>query len=118
MGEANTAAENPNAQRRTPSVGRSKGGMTDLGTLGGDYAIAYDVNRQRGRRGGSCEHSPRRSDHAFRWTAAGMTDLGTTTGGFSSQANAVDSKGSTVVGWSDVLGGVSARLSLDERRQE
>ena len=33
-----------------------------------------------------------------------MTDLGIL-GGFNSQANAVDSKGSTVVGWSDVLGG-------------
>jgi probable HAF family extracellular repeat protein len=81
--------------------------MTDLGTLGGDFARALDVNSSGDVVVGSSGLATGSNEHAFRWTAAGMTDLGTLLpgGGFRSQANAVDSKGSTVVGWSEVLNG-------------
>ena len=80
--------------------------MTDIGTLGGDFARALDVNSSGDVVVGSSSRATGSSEHAFRWTAAGMTDLGALiSGDFRSQATAVDSKGSTVVGWSHVLNG-------------
>jgi probable HAF family extracellular repeat protein len=78
--------------------------MTDLGSIGGDGAVAYDVN-SNGDVVVGWAATTSGNEHAFRWTAAGMTDLGTLPGGFRSQANAVDSTGSTVVGWSQLSNG-------------
>jgi probable HAF family extracellular repeat protein len=74
--------------------------MSDLGTLGGDSAIAYDVD-DKGDVVVGISSTGSSGSHAFRWTSAGMTDLGSFGG--DSQANAVNGSGSTVVGWSDDL---------------
>jgi probable HAF family extracellular repeat protein len=49
--------------------------MTDIGTLGGEFSYAWDINDQgviTGEASTAVEEV-----HAFRWTSAGMIDLGT-----------------------------------------
>ncbi len=55
--------------------------LTDLGTLGGEYSYAWDINDQGKVTG---EASTNTLDvHAFIWTSAGMRDIGTLGGNYS-----------------------------------
>ena len=79
------------------------GGMVDLGTLGGDFSTAWDVNA-RGQVVGSASLPDDATSHAFSWTQAGGTvDLGTL-GGAGSEAFAVNASGDAV-GSSDTAAG-------------
>jgi probable HAF family extracellular repeat protein len=67
--------------------------LTDLGTLGGQFATAYGVN-EFGRVVG--ESSPARGDsRAFLWDGTAMTDLGTVAGDYS-RAEAINDAGQIV----------------------
>jgi len=64
--------------------------MTDLGTLGGDYSYAWDINDQGTITG---EAANKAGDvHAFIWTASGMRDIGTL-GGSTSLGRAINETG-------------------------
>jgi probable HAF family extracellular repeat protein len=81
-------------------------GMRDIGTLGGDGAIASAVNREGQVVGESDIPSSQKkrtsmgngthAGHAFLWTSGHMRDLGTLPGDASSQANAVNDVGQVV----------------------
>jgi probable HAF family extracellular repeat protein len=84
---------------------------TDLGTLGGGYAEATDVN-ESGQVVGRSEIAGGQplQDHAFSWTASGgMVDLGTLGGPSSDAADVADS--GQVVGWSETSTGVKHAFS-------
>ena len=96
-----------NAGHVVGSANRNDGGLwraflwqegvtTDLGTLGGQYSAAYDVN-PAGQVIGESEVASH-AVHAFLWENGTMTDLGTL-GGTSSHATAINEAGQ-VVGWS------------------
>jgi len=71
--------------------------ITDPGTLGGQYAVAYGVNAAGDVIVGYA-HTGAAIAHAFRWTAAGgMTDLGTL-GGIGAQSNGINAAGDVVIG--------------------
>ncbi|MGY8668167.1 hypothetical protein Q3C01_38185 [Bradyrhizobium sp. UFLA05-109] len=81
----------------------SRGGTTDLGTLGGPSSSAFGVSTDGSVVVGSAQ-IPDTSDegfyifHAFRWTSStGMVDLGTL-GGHKSSARGVSADGAVVVG--------------------
>src|SRR5262249_45070752 len=64
--------------------------LTDLGTLGGDYSYAWDINDQGVITG---EAANKGLDvHAFIWTSAGMRDIGTL-GGNRSVGRAINESG-------------------------
>jgi len=70
------------------------GTMTALGTLGGNYSVATDIN-DNGQVVGNSYTSDGKT-HAFLWTASkGMQDLGTL-GGDSSSATAINNNGQVV----------------------
>ncbi len=71
--------------------------ILDLGTLGGSYSVARDIN-DAGQIVGSADLREGQS-HAYVWERGGMTDLGTL-GGDESTASAINNLG-WVVGWSD-----------------
>ena len=75
-----------------------KAGILDLGTLGGKYSCAVDVN-DRGQVIGNSDvpaSTPDKPSHAFLWESGkGMTDLGTL-GGTSSYARAINNAGRVV----------------------
>ncbi|MES2408438.1 MAG: autotransporter domain-containing protein [Pseudomonadota bacterium] len=86
----------------------SSTGTIDLGTLGGNAAFAGGISSDGSVVVGSAGVIPDlvvpNTDlvyHGFRWTSAGMVDLGTL-GGKNSAANGVSSDGNTVVGNSDI----------------
>ncbi|MDF2395657.1 HAF repeat-containing protein [Pseudomonas sp. 3MA1] len=71
-------------------------GMVDLGTLGGDYSLAYAISADGSVVVGKAATPD--SAHAFKHSdATGMIDLGTL-GGASSSANGVSADGAVVVG--------------------
>src|SRR5262245_40419138 len=83
---------------------RAEWAITDLGTLGGLFGDANDINdagQVVGEASVVISDDPfQQVDHAFLWTSAdGMTDLGTL-GGPSSVANAINNAGQ-VVGFAD-----------------
>lgn len=66
--------------------------LTDLGTLGGGYSYAWDIN-DAGQVTGEAETNTAGAMHAFIWTAGGgMTDLGTL-GGSISVGRSINEKG-------------------------
>ena len=88
-------------------------GITDLGTNGGTTSIANAVSADGSVVVGKSTLSTYVSfhgifmfqpNHAFRWTAAGMADLGTL-GGSESTAVAVSADGAVVAGQSDLANG-------------
>jgi probable HAF family extracellular repeat protein len=94
------------------SAVRWVGGVsTNLGSLGGSYSGATSVNGDGSVIVGysylpglvSFNGVNYNAQHAFRWTNAGMVDLGTL-GGPVSGANGVSSSGSVVVGYSYIGG--------------
>lgn len=80
-----------------------KGGIQDLGTLGGDNSTAFGMNASD-EVVGQANASAGAPDQAFLWTqSAGMIDLGNL-GGASSVANAINASGQ-VAGQSDLASG-------------
>ena len=82
--------------------------LTDLGTLGGSSARAFDVN-DAGQVVGYSTNAASRS-RGFRWQNGDMTDLGTL-GGNASQANGINALGQAA-GYSTIGTGSTARAVL------
>src|SRR4051812_5047435 len=73
-----------------------RGVMTDIGTLGGDFAEAMDINN-RGQAVGRATLS-NGHQHAFLWQNGRMRDLGTLPGGSYSDALGINERGQVVGG--------------------
>ena len=85
--------------------------MTDLGTLGGDYSYALDIN-EAGQVAGYSYLAGNASTHAVIWEDGAMTDLGTLGGSFS-YAVAINEAG-LVLGYSNLAGNASAHAFVWE----
>ncbi|HEX6076838.1 MAG TPA: hypothetical protein VFZ32_16425 [Micromonosporaceae bacterium] len=71
-----------------------RGQITDLGTLGGGYSYATDVNNRDEVVGYSAVADG--AIHAFLWRRGVMTDLGVLPGGDNSYANGINDRGEVV----------------------
>ena len=71
----------------------------DLGTLGGVFSVAHDINK-RGQIVGRAS-LPSGEQHAFLWENGAMQDLGTLPGGHFSEAFGINDRGQ-IAGWSDL----------------
>jgi probable HAF family extracellular repeat protein len=91
----------------------SAGGMTDLGTLGGNYSEAEAVSADGSVVVGSARLANNDS-RAFRWTDGIMSDLGTL-GGNTSYAYGVSADGSVVVGTARLANGDSRVFIYSDR---
>jgi probable HAF family extracellular repeat protein len=91
VGETYTAA--PPAEQTHAFLWTESSGMQDLGTLGGDFSVAFGINQLGEVVGLSSTASG--VDHAFLWTqSGGMQDLGTLLGADSySNAYAISDNG-------------------------
>jgi probable HAF family extracellular repeat protein len=75
----------------------SGGALTDLGTLGGDYVLAYAINNAGQVVGASLLGDDPDSDtHAFLYANGQMTDLGVLSGGGFSAAYSINTSGQSV----------------------
>ena len=83
----------------SPSAAASTYTAVDLGTLGGVFSVAHDINK-RGQVVGRAS-LPSGQQHAFLWEDGVMRDLGTLPGGNSSEAYGINDRGQ-VIGWSTV----------------
>lgn len=99
----------PNAETTHAFRWTSSGGMQGLGTLGATYSQSGEpVTRLNAMNevgsvlvGSSAISNSGATRHAFRWTSANggtMEDLGTPSGGLSSEANDVSADGAVIVG--------------------
>jgi probable HAF family extracellular repeat protein len=79
-----------------------RGQMTDLGTLGGAYSVAYAINRNKIIVGESTTATG--EPHAFMWQDGIMTDLGTLGGGRSTAFDINDSNQIVGSSWVDPEG--------------
>ncbi|HEY1251622.1 MAG TPA: HAF repeat-containing protein [Thermoanaerobaculia bacterium] len=75
----------------------STGAVTDLGTLGGDYSAAYAIN-DAGKIAGQAYTPGNLQAHAFLWNGSTMKDLGLLPGGAYSEAHALNSTATQIVG--------------------
>ena len=81
----------------------NNGDITDLGTLGGAFGEASDINDKGQIVGGSRVSDENEDIHAFRWQNGVMTDLGTL-GGRESWAFGINADG-VIVGFSETSAG-------------
>jgi probable HAF family extracellular repeat protein len=78
-------------------VRTSSGVVTDLGTLGGDYSAAYAIT-DSGKVVGQAYLPGNVQAHAFLWNGSSLRDLGILPGGAYSEAHAVNSTATQIVG--------------------
>jgi probable HAF family extracellular repeat protein len=72
-------------------LAESGGALVDLGTLGGDFSFAYDINNVMLITG---EASNQAGDtHAFVWSPGNMRDIGTLAGGNRSVGRSINERG-------------------------
>lgn len=84
-GASRLAAQTPSAQAPQHS-GDVRYVVTDLGTLGGSFSFAYDIN-DRGEIDGTSTLPGDQVQHSYAWKNGQMTDLGTL-GGLNSESYA------------------------------
>jgi len=88
------------------------GSIVDLGTLGGSYSAAVDIN-ERGAVVDYSQMAEGAGDHAFIWRTGRLIDLSPLPGFSNSYATSVNDRGD-VVGYSFVVCGISALLWLPD----
>lgn len=94
-------SENPQGVQSRAFRWTAADGTSDIGTLGGVFAIAADVN-DRGDIVVGTSSTTTLAQHAFRWTpTTGMIDIHTLGAG-SSRANGVSGDGAVVVGTAEL----------------
>jgi probable HAF family extracellular repeat protein len=86
-----------------------RGRMIDLGTFGGVFALALNLNN-RGQVVGFMDLAGDQTSHPFLWDRGRLIDLGTL-GGDSGQANWVNERGGAV-GWAQVAGNQTVHAFL------